>query len=161
MERHSLTTTLVNASQLSVLIPAALTALPGSGSITVVNPGAAASNALTFTVTPLTAYVRSVSPSSAAAGGPAFTLTVSCGTLNPILSGAIVQWNGTSLTTTYVSSNQVTAQVPASLIAAPGTANVTIVNPGGSLAQRPGLHYPPCISSRSHFPLAIFCDLRK
>jgi uncharacterized protein (TIGR03437 family) len=125
-------TTLFNASQLSVQIPAALTALPGSASITVVNPGAAASNALTFTVTPVTPLLRFLNPSSAVAGGPAFTLTVSSGSLNPILSSAVVQWNGTPLTTTYVSSSQLTAQVPASLIASPGTANITIVNPGAN-----------------------------
>ena len=126
----ALSTTLFNASQLSVEIPAALTALPGPGSITVVNPGAAASNALTFTVTPVTPLLRFLNPSSAVAGGPAFTLSVGSGSLNPILSGAVVQWNGTPLTTTYVRSSQVTAQVPASLIASAGPANITIVNPG-------------------------------
>jgi hypothetical protein len=81
--------------------------------------------------------VRSLSPSSAVAGSPAFTLTVNGSPTfsvsgGSIFSGAVVQWNGIPLTTTYVSSTQVTAQVPASLIAAPGTANVTIVNPGAS-----------------------------
>jgi uncharacterized protein (TIGR03437 family) len=128
----ALFTTVFTSGQLSVQIPASLTALPGSGSITVVNPGAAASNALTFTVTPQTASVRSISPTSATAGGPAFTLTVNGGSLTgtSFFSGAIVQWNGTSVATTYVSSTQLTAQVPASLIASSGTANVTVVNPG-------------------------------
>jgi len=126
-----LSTTLFNAGQLSVQIPAALTALPGSGSITVVNPGAPASNALTFAVTAQTAFAGSLIPNSAVAGGPAFTLTVNGGSIS---SGAIVQWNGTPLATTYVSGlfAHLTAQVPASLIATPGTANVTIVNPGAS-----------------------------
>ena len=129
----AISTTVIVATQLSVQIPAALTALPGSGSITVVNPGAPASNALTFTVTPQTAFARSLNPSSAVAGSPAFTLTVNGGGLNSLIfSGAVVQWNGTPLTTTYVSSTQVAAQVPASLIAAAGTASVTIVNPGAS-----------------------------
>ena len=128
-----LSTILINASQLSVQIPTSLTALPGSASITVVNPGAPASNALTFTVTAQSANARSLSPSSATAGGPAFTLTVNGGGLqNSIYSGAVVQWNGTPLVTTFVSSTQLTAQVPASLIATPGTANVTIVNPSAN-----------------------------
>ncbi len=131
-----LSTILLNASQLSVQIPTSLTALPGSASITVVNPGAPASNALTFTVTAQYANVRSLSPTSATAGGPAFTLTVNGGgLLNSIYSGAVVEWNGTPLVTTFVSSTQLTAQVPASLIATPGTANVTIVNPSAN----PGL----------------------
>jgi uncharacterized protein (TIGR03437 family) len=133
----AISTTVINAAQVSAQIPAALTALPGSGSITVVNPGAAASGALTFTVTPQTAFVRSLSPGSAVAGSPAFTLTVNAGPNSflsggSIFSGAVVQWNGTPLVTMYVSSTQLTAQVPASLIATPGTANVTIVNPGAS-----------------------------
>jgi uncharacterized protein (TIGR03437 family) len=133
----AISTSVFNAAQVSAQIPAALTALPGSGSITVVNPGAAASNALTFTVTAQTAFVRSLSPSSAVAGSPAFTLTVNGGPNSflsggSIFSGAVVQWNGTPLATTYVSSMQLTAQVPASLIATPGTANVTIVNPSAS-----------------------------
>lgn len=128
-----LSTILVNASQLSVQIPSSLTALPGSFSITIVNPGAQASNALTFTVTAQSANARSLSPSSATAGGPAFTLTVNAGGLqNTIYSDAVVEWNGTPLVTTFVSSTQLTAQVPASLIATPGTVNVTIVNPSAN-----------------------------
>ena len=133
----AISTSVINATQLSVQIPAALTAVPGSGSITVINPGAAASNALTFTVTAQNANVRSLSPTSAVAGGPALTLGVngfpnSSFSGGAIFPGAVVQWNGTPLATTYVSSYELTAQVPASLIATPGTANVTIVNPGGS-----------------------------
>jgi uncharacterized protein (TIGR03437 family) len=126
----ALSTIVINAGQLSVQIPAALTAVPGPGSITVVNPGAAASNALTFTVTAaLIAGMASVSPTSAVAGSPAFTLTVNGAW---IASAAVVQWNATPLATTYVSSSQLTALVPAALIANAGTANVTIVNPGAN-----------------------------
>ena len=70
-----------------------------------------------------------LSPSAAAAGGPAFVLTVN-GT--NFVSGAAVQWNGTPLTTTFASASQLTAAVPASLIATVGTASVTVVNPGGA-----------------------------
>ena len=130
----AISTSVLAATQLSVLIPAALTALPGSGSITVVNPGAPPSNALTFTVTPQIANVRFVSPTSAVAGSQAFTLTVNALSNNflsagAIFSGAVVQWNGIPLTTTYVNSDQLTAQVPASLIASPGTAKIAILNP--------------------------------
>jgi hypothetical protein len=67
-----------------------------------------------------------LSPSSATAGGAAFTLTVS-GT--NFITSSVVQWNGTGLTTTYASSTQLTATVPASDIAAAGTASVTVFNP--------------------------------
>jgi len=64
--------------------------------------------------------------SATAPGGPAFTLTVN-GT--GFVSGALVNWNGTALTTTFVSSSQVTASVPAANIASPGTAEITVTNP--------------------------------
>ncbi len=63
-----LSTTLFTASQLSMQIPSSLIALPGSASITVVNPGAPASNALTFTVTAESANALSLSPTSVTAG---------------------------------------------------------------------------------------------
>jgi probable HAF family extracellular repeat protein len=71
----------------------------------------------------------SLSPSSAAPGGAAFTLTVSGHGLAP---GATVNWNAVALATTYVSSTEVTAIVPAALIAMPGTASVTVTNTQGT-----------------------------
>ncbi len=72
--------------------------------------------------------ISSLSPSSATAGGAGFTLAVNG---SGFVSGAVVQWNGTALTTTFVSASQVTASVPASLIASSGSAGVTVTNPGG------------------------------
>jgi len=71
--------------------------------------------------------IHSLSPASAAPGGAAFTLTVN-GT--SFVSGATVDWNGTALETTFVSATQLTASVPAALIASAGMATVTVVNPG-------------------------------
>src|SRR5205807_3903991 len=55
-----------------------------------------------------------------------FTLTVN-GT--NFVSTSTVNWNGAALTTTFGSSTQLTAAVPASLIANAGTASITVVNP--------------------------------
>ena len=71
----------------------------------------------------------SLSPSSAAPGGAAFTLTV---TGTNFIPGATVNWNGAALATTYVSSTEVTAIVPAALIAMIGTASVTVTNIQGT-----------------------------
>ncbi|HLZ69183.1 MAG TPA: IPT/TIG domain-containing protein [Dehalococcoidia bacterium] len=68
----------------------------------------------------------SVSPASATAGGAAFTLTVNG---SNFISSSTVQWNGMSLSTSFVSATQLTAAVPAGNVAAPGTATVTVVNP--------------------------------
>jgi len=78
--------------------------------------------------------LTSISPISATAGGAAFTLTVD-GT--NFISSSVVRWGGANRTTTFGSSTQLTAAIPASSIANGGTANVTVFNPtpgGGSTA---------------------------
>jgi len=65
-------------------------------------------------------------PDAAKPGGAAFTLTMN-GT--GFVSGAIVKWNGSARTTTFVNSSRVTASILASDIATAGTASVTVVNP--------------------------------
>ncbi len=63
---------------------------------------------------------------SATAGDAGFTLTVNG---SGFVSDSVVQWNGASRTTTYVSATQLTAAIPATDIAAAGTASVTVFNP--------------------------------
>jgi len=66
-------------------------------------------------------------PTSAAPGGPGFTLTVNGTGFTP---ESVVEWNGAALFTLVTSDAQLSANVPASLIATSGTASVTIVAPG-------------------------------
>lgn len=90
-----------------------------------INPVAAATNAVPFLNQPL-------APTSVAPGGPELTLNVS-GT--SFVSGATVEFNGTPLTTTFIDSEHLSAQLPAMNVANAGTASVTVVNPapgGGS-----------------------------
>jgi len=65
-------------------------------------------------------------PAATAPGGPAFTLTVN-GT--GFVSGAVVNWNGSARTTTFVSSSQLTAAITAADIATAQTAVITATNP--------------------------------
>jgi hypothetical protein len=128
----ALSTGFVNANQLTAFVPGSLIATSGSASITVMNPGGAVSNALTFTIGPgLAPTLSSLSPYFAPAGGSAFTLTVFG---SGFLSGVVVQWNGTALSTSF-GATQVTAFVPANLIAFPGNASITAVNPGGAVSN--------------------------
>ena len=78
--------------------------------------------------------VTTIAPMSAIAGGSAFTLTV---TGNRFVSTSVVNWNGSSLPTTFVSATSLTARVPASDIALAGTATVSVTNlaPGGGIAS--------------------------
>jgi Chitobiase/beta-hexosaminidase C-terminal domain/IPT/TIG domain len=67
--------------------------------------------------------ISGINPASANAGGAALALAVSGANF---VSNSTVQWNGAALATTYGSATQLTATVPASLIASAGTANVTV-----------------------------------
>jgi hypothetical protein len=127
----ALTTTFVSATQLTASLPAANIAAAGTADVTVVTatPGGGTSTAATFTITFASnpaPVLSSISPSSATAGGTAFTLTA---TGTSFINGSVINWNGTALTTTYVSATQLTTSVPATNIATAGTANVTVVTP--------------------------------
>jgi len=146
-------TTFVSTTQLTAAITAADIAAAGTISVTVVNPapGGGNSNAQTFTVNNPVPSISSLSPAIASAGGAAFTLTVN-GT--NFVSSSTVQWNGSSRTTTFVSSTQLTAAIAATDIATGGTISVTVVNPspggGTSNAQTFTTNNPtPALSSLS------------
>ncbi len=87
--------------------------------------------------------ITQLNPDNATAGGAAFMLTVNGSDFS---SKAVVNWNGTAQNaTTYVSGNQLTVSIPASLIMNSGTVQVTVTNPatagsgpyggGGTLAE--------------------------
>ena len=125
---NALPTTYVSATEVSAVVPTSYLKTVGTASVTEVNPGAVASNALTFTITP-GATLTSLSPASAVPGSPMFTLTV---TGTNFVNKAVVYWNGAALTSTFVSATELTAIVPASDVAALGTAQVTAANPNTS-----------------------------
>jgi len=147
------TTTYVSPTQLSASIPASDVASAGTATVTVFNPtpGGGTSGGQTFTVNNPAPATTAISPTFVPPGNPAFTLTV---TGSNFVNGSTVQWNGASRTTTYVSATQLTASIPASDVAAAGTADVTVVNaaPGGgtSNAQTFTIAYPlPTLTSLS------------
>jgi hypothetical protein len=122
------TTTFVSATVVNAAISAGDVATAGTATVTVVNPAptVGASNALTFTVNPPAPVISTIAPAQVVAGSGATTLTVN-GT--GFRAGAVVQWNGTPRTTTFISATQLTAAVLAGDVAAVGTATVTVLNP--------------------------------
>ncbi len=137
-----LSTSFVNGTQLTAAVPGSLITNTGSASVTVVNPGSTASNALTFSINLVTVVgpvITSLSPGAAATGESAFNLTVFGSNFLSIggifTSGATVQWNGSPLLTSFVSGTQLTATVPGNLITNKGTASVTVQNPGGAVSN--------------------------
>jgi len=76
--------------------------------------------------------IVSLSPDTMNAGGPAFTVTI---TGYNFVSSSTVQWNGSSRTTTYISSTQLQAQITTGDITSAGSASLSVTNPapgGGS-----------------------------
>jgi hypothetical protein len=75
---------------------------------------------------PIPSVSPSMQPLAAIPGSAGFTLTASGTGFFP---ASVVQWNGSALATTYISSTSISAAVPAADIAAPGTASITVKNP--------------------------------
>lgn len=125
-----LTTNYVSATQLTATVPASDIANPTNASVTVTNsaPGGDISSALAFTVNAVNPapIISGITPNSTTAGGAAFTLTVNGASF---VKGSTMNWNGTALTTSYVSATQLTATVPANDIVNAGNASVTVTNP--------------------------------
>jgi hypothetical protein len=85
--------------------------------------------------------ITALSPASTAREGPPFTLTV---TGTGFVTGATIMWGGTALTTTWVSSSTLTAQVPTSDILVAGSYSVTVSNqpPGGGTSAAATFNIP-------------------
>jgi hypothetical protein len=128
----ALATTFVNGLQLTATVNSSLVAVAGTAPVTVVTPapGGGTSNALNFTITPVgnnpVPTLVSISPTSVTAGAASFTLTA---TGSNFLNNSVIKWNGTTLTTTFVSSTQLTALINSSLVTTAGTIPVTIFTP--------------------------------
>ncbi|MBK8987616.1 MAG: beta-propeller fold lactonase family protein [Chloroflexi bacterium] len=127
-------TTFVTSSRIEASLPASDMAAPGTLSISVFNPtpgGGVSNNSLPFVVRPLnqnpTPSISYLSPQGEAAGGPAFSLALIG---SNFVSGAVVQWNGANRPTTFISANEVRAEIGAGDLLLPGTAVIAVINPG-------------------------------
>jgi hypothetical protein len=86
--------------------------------------------------------ISQLAPSNRSHGGAAFVLTVNGSHFS---SAAVINFDSTAETTTYVSASQLMTTIPASAIATAGTVPVTVTNPatagmgaygsGGTLAE--------------------------
>lgn len=136
-----------NVIGITATVPASLVAKPGTAFVNTLSPHSGAgtnglSNPLAFIINPpgnpLPA-VSSLSPSCTVAGGAAFSLTVTGSNFLPASDpsgGSQVLWRaGAGGTQTILatvgstSTTQIQATVTNTLIASPGTANVSVFNP--------------------------------
>ena len=126
------TTTFVSTTQLTAAITAADVQTASSVNVSVRNPAPGGGNSLSlqFSVTTPIPVLGSLVPNSAIAGGAAFTLTVNGSNL---INTSVVQWNGSTRATTFVSATQLMAAITAADIATVGTSSVTVFTPAVNL----------------------------
>ncbi len=121
--------------ELTVAIPASDVASPGQAQVTVVNPapgGGPSQASFTFTIVPVQAsypVISSLSPSSAPYGNGTTKITI---TGSNFVVSDVVTWNGgdRASSTTYLDQNHVELQTSPGDLATPGTASISVSDPG-------------------------------
>ena len=79
-----------------------------------------------------TPTITTISPNSTVAGSTAFGLTIN-GT--NFVAASVVNFGGSALATTFLSSTQLLAAITAASVASTGTLAVTVTNPGTNISQ--------------------------
>jgi IPT/TIG domain len=127
------TTTFTSATQVIVSLTAADLAAASNATITVTNsaPGGGTSAGQPFSVVTPLPVITSVSPASLPAGSPSTTLDI-VGT--NFLPTTVVSLNNGTLASTFLSPTELNVMVPATSLAAGGTAAITVSNPDGSVS---------------------------
>ncbi|MCX6598770.1 MAG: FG-GAP-like repeat-containing protein [Acidobacteria bacterium] len=124
----NLTTSRQSAAQLTGTLPGSLITTAGSAFVSALDTGGASSTEFSVTVA-APATLTAISPSAAGGGSSALTITL---TGTGFANTSQVRWcnacsgSPTSLPTTFVSATQLTATISAPLLAAVGTATVTV-----------------------------------
>lgn len=134
---NALATTFISNSQLTANVTPDLLAAPSVANIAVMNPapGGGVSTSLSVTIGPNPApNVFFIFPSSVPVGTGDTTLFLDGSGLT---DASVVTWNGQNLPTTFFDNTFVSAIVPASFLAQPGAAELSVFTPspgGGTLA---------------------------
>ncbi len=119
-----------SSSVLTATVPASRIATAGAANVTVVNPapGGGTSDPVTFTIQANNPAptISSVSPDLIPVGDSDVVLTI---TGSNFVTNSVVRWNGTPLTTTFVSATELRATLPAAQRSAAGDGSVTVFNP--------------------------------
>jgi hypothetical protein len=119
---------MVGPTLLLAQVSAAQVAAAGNVSVSVFS-GGATTKAITLPIVTAEPEIDALSPSVASTGSDGFTLTVAG---SGFASGAIAQWNGSPLVTSFVDTAHLTAVVPEALLASAGAVSVTVVSDGAT-----------------------------
>ena len=134
----SLSTTFVSATELTAIVEGSRLTASAAVTVTVVNPGSSGgtSNGVSFAVENSVPIVMSLTPSWTSPGGSGIQLSVGGSGFS---ANSQIQWNGTALSTTFVSGHELNAGIPAANLASEGIASVIVTNPspgGGTSIPR-------------------------
>ena len=143
----AITTSFDSATQLHATIPAADVASAGSITVGVTNPDKSTTNTLTFTIIAgglgPAPTLTSINPNTSPYGITSPLSLTATGT--NFVTGSAIMWNGVAMTTTFVSSTQLTAAIPASEFDIPAsffdpttataTAEVYVLNPDSTVSN--------------------------
>ncbi|MCK6548903.1 hypothetical protein L6R52_23870 [Myxococcota bacterium] len=128
---RALATTKVSTTRVTAIVPADELATIGQAdvSVTVPAPGGGTSGAAALVIQSPRPMLASIAPDSARAGSEAVVVTLAGADFLP---GASARVGGAPLATTWLSSSELTATIPATLLAAEGTLVIDVVNPSPS-----------------------------
>ncbi|MFA5932253.1 MAG: dockerin type I domain-containing protein [Candidatus Paceibacterota bacterium] len=148
----SRTTTYIDNTQLTVTILTSDLSSTGNINVTVFNstPGGGTSNIQTLSIVNPVPTTTSLSSASKISGDAEFTMTVN-GT--NFISSSVVNFAGSARVTSYVSSTELTATIPATDLITAGTFDITVLNgtPGGGTSNAQTFTVIPGLTN--HFTL--------
>src|SRR5262249_54825126 len=121
-QSQHLSTQFLSSSQLRAIVPDTLIGPAGTASVVGYQQGFTTTS-VPFLIAP-TPIITSLDPPSTIVGGAAFNLTVNG---SGFADGAVVEWDGAVLPTTFVSATRLTATIGANLITATGRFQITVV----------------------------------
>ncbi len=116
-----------SSTQLTATVPTSELANGRIATVTARTPGlGGTSSGASFTLNNLSASLGAITPASALAGAPSVTLVL---TGAGFAQGATVTFGGTAVPTTFASTSQLSAVVPAAQLQKSGVFNVAVRNP--------------------------------
>jgi trimeric autotransporter adhesin len=129
-----LPTTYVSATQIKAQVPDTALSTFGEVPLYVSNPQpGGGTGSATLQVVGGQPSIGNVNPSSIVAGTASEPIQI---TGQNFMSGAKLQWNGTSIPTTFVSSTQLQVQPTTAQLASPGIVQLSVINPApGTVSQ--------------------------
>ena len=136
----------MSATQIKAQIPDTVLASQGSISLYVTNPApGGGTGSTTLSVISPEPTISSTSPTSIVAGTASELILING---QNFMSGAKVQWNGTSIATTYLSSTQLQIQPTTAELASAGFVQLSVTNPS------PGT-ISPAVSFNLTYPVTV------